>query len=199
MKHSTNLVIISGPSGAGKDSVIDGIANRGVRVERVITSTTREPRPGESEGKPYYFLSRETMLSKIQRGEMAEHAQVYENLYGVTKKELARAQQSQKNAIAIWRVDEQGVRAIRKSYPDALFIGITAPAEDLLKRTEGRGDQQEQIKKRMASTKEWTGEDGLYDYKIENHEGKLDEAIDETIEILKKEGLLTKPADSDSI
>lgn len=198
MKHSTNLVIISGPSGAGKDSVIDGIANRGVRVERVITSTTREPRPGESEGNPYYFLARENMLSKIQRGEMAEHAQVYENLYGVTKKELERAQ-SEKNAIAIWRVDEQGVRSIRKSYPDALFIGITAPTEDLLKRTSDRGDQQEQIKKRMASTKEWTGEDGLYDYKIENHEGKLDEAVNEVIEILKKEGLLTKPTNSDSI
>lgn len=191
MKRSTNLVIISGPSGAGKDSIIEGLIERGLPIERVITGTTREPRRGESEGKPYYFLSQESMVAKIKQGEMAEHAQVYGNEYGVTKQELLRVQ-SLKDSIGIWRVDEQGVRNIRTRYPDALTIGIAAPTEDLLKRTAGRGDKQEQIKKRMASTKEWTGEEDLYDYRVENKEGKLGETIDEVVNILRSEGFLDK-------
>lgn len=189
MRHSTNLVIISGPSGAGKDSVIDSLVRRGLPVERVVTSTTRAKRPGEVEGKSYYFISPEEMRRKIEDNEMAEWAQVYGEVYGVSKKELERVQ-ALKNKIAIWRIEEQGARTARKEYPDILTIAIVAPREDLKKRAIGRGDAESKIAERIASEKEWTGEEGLFDYKVENKTGRINEAVEEVFNILKKESYL---------
>ena len=91
MKHSTNLIIISGPSGSGKDSVIEGMAKRGLPIERVITTVTRPKRTGESEGNPYYFVSDAVFRAMMQKGELAEWAEVDNGrLYGVANKELER-------------------------------------------------------------------------------------------------------------
>jgi guanylate kinase len=189
MRHSTNLVIISGPSGAGKDSVIEGLIERGLPVERVITTITRTKRPNEAEGRSYYFISPEEMKRKIENNEMAEWALVYGGMYGVTKEELERVK-AKKDKIGIWRIEEQGVRTARKLYFDILTVAITAPLAELMKRSAGRGDEEEEITGRATSKKEWTGEEGLYDYKVENRESSLGEAVDQVVAILKKEGYL---------
>lgn len=189
MKRSTNLVVIAGPSGAGKDAIIEELIKRGLPIERVITTISRSKRPGEVEGRVHYFASKEEMERKIENKKLAEWANVYGNLYGVTIKELERVQ-SLKDKIGIWRIEEQGVRTARKRYPDILAIGIEAPREDLMRRSVGRGDEEEQIAKRAESKKEWTGDENLYDYKVENKEGGLEEAVDKVVAILKKEGYL---------
>ena len=185
MQRSTNLVIISGPSGAGKDAVIEELIRRGLPIERVITSVTRPKRPGEVEGKSHYFVSSEEIQLKIKNGEMAEWAEVYGNLYGVTNEELERVK-SQKDKIGIWRIEEQGARTARKKYPDILTLAIVAPQAEIEKRRNRRADVSEEATQRVER-KEWTGEEGLYDYKVENREGELQKAVDHAVEILKKE------------
>ncbi|MFZ3032336.1 MAG: hypothetical protein WA082_04870, partial [Candidatus Moraniibacteriota bacterium] len=168
-----NVFIISGAAGSGKDSVIDGLQSI-LPLERIITSTTREKRPLESEGNPYYFLSREDFEQKIQDGEFIEHS-VNENggQYGVTKSELERI--TNKNSIAVWRVDWKGVVNIKKLYPEILAIYISAPLDVLEARLRSRdtGKDESYFQERMDYTREWLNHLDIYDYQVENEEGKL--------------------------
>jgi guanylate kinase len=188
MNHSTNLVIISGPSGAGEDSVIQGLIERGIAIERVITTVTRDMRKGESKGKPYYFISPEEFDEMIKKDEIAEWALVYGNKYGVTKQELERVK-SHKDKIGIWKIEWHGVKAAKKLFPDILTILITVPSiNELIERSTKRRQQSEQeIKQRVNFTKEWLEHKKLYDYEVLNEQGKLDETIDQVVEILRKE------------
>ncbi len=180
-----NIFIISGPSGAGEDSIIDGLAKL-LPVERAITTVTRSPRTGESDGHPYYFVSLEEFRKKIADGEMAEHAQQYNgNFYGVTKKELERISASGK--IGIWKIDYQGVEAAKRMFPDIIAIFITAPLEILERRIRMRDNlTEEYIAERMAYTKQWLEHTDIYDYQVENEQGKLDEAIRQVYAIIAK-------------
>ena len=91
MSHSTNLIIISGPSGSGKDAVINGLIERGLPIERVITTVTRPKRPGETDGQPYYFIDEPGFKKLIAKNSLAEWAQVDNGkYYGATKSELER-------------------------------------------------------------------------------------------------------------
>jgi len=192
MKHSTNLVIISGPSGSGKDSIIEGMIERGIPIERVITSTTRKKRPKETEGREYYFVTKEYMQKKIDADEMAEWACVdNQRLYGATKNELNRVRLL-KNKIGIWRIEYKGVKFVKKIIPDILTIFIEPPnIQILLNRTYGRGDKNEkEIKERLEYSKEFLKHKNLYDYSVVNEENRLDQTIDKVINILKKEGFV---------
>lgn len=181
-----NIVIISGPSGAGEDSVINGLKQL-LPVETVTTTTTRAPRTGESEGHPYYFLSREEFEKKIVEGEFVEYAQEYnDQLYGVTRTELERVANSGK--IGLWKIEYKGVKTAKKIFPNITAILITAPLEIMENRIRRRGNLSEQdIQERMAYTKDWLDHHtDIYDYTVENEEGKLDQ----TINTLK--GIITK-------
>ncbi|MDD5464669.1 MAG: guanylate kinase, partial [Candidatus Moranbacteria bacterium] len=97
--HKSNIFIISGPSGAGEDSIIGGLEKL-FDVERVITTSTRQMRPGESQANPYYFISKDEFAKKLKSGEFAEHAEQYNgNFYGVSKEELERVKNSGKIGI----------------------------------------------------------------------------------------------------
>lgn len=172
-----NVFIISGPAGSGKDSIIDALQSL-FPIERIITTTTRAKRPGESEGNPYYFLSRDDFERSIANGEFAEHS-VNENggFYGVTHAELERIGRS--GGIAVWRVDWKGVIAIQKLYPNMPAIYISAPFEILEARIRARdtGKDEAYFRERMEYTREWLKHLDIYDYIIENKEGRLDEAI----------------------
>ena len=122
MKHSTNLVIISGPSGAGEDSVIEGMRERGIMVERVVTSITRPMRKGEVQGKAYYYISLEEFQKLEDNDELIEKAIVYGDKRGVTKKELERVQ-AQKNKVGTWKIDFKGLVTAKKLFPDIEFSG----------------------------------------------------------------------------
>ncbi len=190
MKKS-KIFIISGPSGAGEDSIIEGL-RKYFEIERVITTSTRQIRPGESQGKPYYFISHEEFTKKRDNGEFIEWAEQYNgNLYGVAEEEIERVKNSGK--VGIWKLDLKGVITAKKLYPKILAIFITVTdlkiLEDRIRRRGGISERY--IKERMRYTKEWMKHKDIYDYEVYNEEGKLDKAIQKTAEIIK-ENLDTK-------
>ena len=182
MKRSTNLVIISGPSGSGKDSVIEGLVKARLPIERIITTVSRDRRPGEAEGKPYYFVSEQKFDELIKKNKMAEWAIVF------AKKELGRVK-NLPDKIGVWKIDWQGAVTAKKLIPDILVIFIMPPAvQALVERLVKRGrETKEQILARL-NAKEWKNYDKLADYQIINEEDKLEQTIRQVIDILKKEG-----------
>lgn len=185
--NTSNIFILSGPSGAGEDSIIEGLSNR-LPIERIITSTTREPRSGESQGNPYYFLSREDFQKGIQNGEFIEYAQEYNNnYYGVTKTEINRVLHS--GRIGIWKIEWKGVITAKKLYPGicAIFL-MTENLEILEKRIRSRNPNvsQDYLQERMEYTKEWLKHQDIYDYTVINKENRLQEAIEEVASLIEK-------------
>src|SRR3989339_117097 len=179
----TIFFIISGPSGAGEDSVIEGLKDK-IKYERVITTVTRGKRIGEREGFPYYFVSRKKFESMIKKDAFIEWADVYGDYRGATKKEIERL--NKKNALALWKVDFQGVETIKKKIPGVLSVLILPPSlkvleERLIKR---KTDTPETIKKRLPFTKKWLKQRKSYDYTVINEENKLKETIDRVLRIL---------------
>lgn len=186
MKHKNKLFIISGPSGAGEDSVIEGL-KKFLPIERVITTTTRKMRPREYDGSPYYFISKEEFEKGIKENKFFEYAREYnDQFYGVTKKEIKRVANCGK--IGIWKIEYKGVIAVKKIMPDVISIFIMTPTlEDIERRLLRRGENKEYIKERMVYTKEWLKHKDIYDYEVINYENKLNETIDRAREIILKE------------
>lgn len=188
MSHSTNLVMISGPSGSGKDSVIAGLLERGLPIERIITTVSRDRREGEAEGSPYYFVSPEKFDQLIKEDKMAEWAVVFGKKCGVSKQELERV----KNAtgkIGIWKTDWQGAATAKKLIPDILVIFILPPSvESLAERLAKRGRETKQQILARLNEKEWENYNKLANYQIINKEGELEKTIKQVLDILKKEG-----------
>lgn len=182
----SNLFIISGPSGAGEDSIIEGL-KKYFPIERVVTTTTRVMRSGEIEGVPYYFTTREDFERRLLNGEFVEYARQYNgNLYGVTKQELDRVAQSGK--AGIWKIEYQGVISAKKLFPEIIAIFITVPEFSILEDRIRRRDHvsEEYIKERADYSKEWMRHADIYDYKVVNEEGKLDKAVKEVAEIIQR-------------
>jgi guanylate kinase len=182
----TNLFIISGPSGAGEDSIIEGLRKCFV-IEKVITTTTREMRPGESQGNPYYFISKEDFQEGINHGNFIEWAEEYNgNFYGTTKIELERVLSSGK--MGIWKIDYHGVINAKKKNPEITAIFITVPSLDVLENRIRRRDNvtSKYVKERMEYTREWMKHADIYDYTVVNEEGKLEEAIQKTAKIIRE-------------
>lgn len=180
-----NVFIISGAAGSGKDSIIERLETI-LPIERVITTTTRSMRPSEKEGHPYYFVSREVFEQKKISHEFIEHS-INENgeSYGITKKELERV--TNHGSIAIIRVDWKGVVTVKKLFPEIPALYIAAPLEVLEKRLRFRdaGKTEQYFEERMAYTREWLKHLDIYDYTIENEEGKIDEAVEKVRSIIE--------------
>ncbi|MCD6149394.1 hypothetical protein J7J13_01235 [bacterium] len=182
----SNVFIISGPSGAGEDSVIKGL-KKYLDIERVITTTTREMRPGESQGRPYYFIPKEEFKKGVKNGDFFEWAEEdNNNFYGVTHKEIKRARNSEK--IVIWKVDYKGVLNLKKMMPEIPAILINAPLDIIEKRIRNRGRVSEKfIQKRIKYAQGWTKNKNAFDYSVENEEGKLDETVLKVAKIIKND------------
>jgi len=182
----SKIFIISGPSGAGEDSIIEGL--RGYfPIERVITTTTREMRPGEEQGKPYYFISKEEFICRRDGGEFVEWAEEYNgNFYGVTNEEIERVKNS--GHVGVWKIEWKGVTTAKKLYPEIPAILVTVSdlknLEDRIRRRDNVSE--EYVRERMEYTIEWMKHTDIYDYTVFNEEGKLSEAIAKTAEIIKK-------------
>ncbi|MEK7598506.1 MAG: guanylate kinase [Patescibacteria group bacterium] len=184
--QKSKIFIISGPSGAGEDSIIKGL-EKYFPSERVITTTTRRRRPGEAQGKPYYFVTQEEFNEKIKKNKFLEYAQEYNgNLYGVTNEELERVRGCGK--IGIWKIEYKGVIAAKKLFPEIRSIYIAPPSLEILKQRIMRRDNvaEAYVKERMEYTKEWVKHEHIYDFKVVNEEGELQEAIKKVAEIIKK-------------
>ena len=181
-KH--NLFIISGPSGAGEDSVIDGL-EKVMPIEKVTTTTTRKPRKGESEANPYYFINHEDFEAGIKEGNFVEYAKEYnDNYYGVTKQEIERINSGDKPGI--WKIEYKGVKTAKDLFPDITAVFLIAPLETLERRIRSRSDVSDAyIEERMAYTKEWMKHTDIYDYTVNNVDGKLEESINQIKEIIE--------------
>lgn len=144
-------------------------------------------RPGESDGNPYYFISKDEFRKNIQGEKMAEYAEEYNsNLYGVTVSELDRVASSRR--IGIWKIEYKGVITAKKKFPEIKSIYIAAPSLDILKKRilkRDPGVSEKYLAERMEYTKEWMKHENIYDYKVVNEEGKLDETIKKVAEIIK--------------
>lgn len=179
-----NMFVIYGPSGSGQDSVLEGIKKL-LPIELTITTTTRAKRPDEKNGFPYYFTSREKFLKDITKEKFIEYAKTYnDDYYGLTKEEYERVRRSEK--IGIWRTDFQGAITAKRLFPDIIVIFIHAPLSVLESRIRRRDNPNAAyIKERLRYIREWLPK-CIYDYKIENEDGKLAQAIEQACEIIKK-------------
>ena len=180
-----NIFIISGPSGAGEDSAIDGLKKH-FPIERVITTSTRKARQGESQGNPYYFISQKEFQKNIDNNNFFEYAREYnDNYYGVTKKEITRVINSPK--IGIWKIEYKGVISAKKLFPKIIAIFLNAPLKTLEKRIRSRGNiTDEYVKERLNYTREWLKHKDIYDYEVINKQGKLNETIKKIADIINK-------------
>jgi len=178
-----NLFVISGPSGSGKDSIIDGL-KKYFPVEYVVTTTSRARREGEIDGRHYYFISEDEFKKRIDKNAFFEWAQVDNgNYYGVTHEEISRAMQS--GRITIWKIDIKGVLAAKKLMPGIKAIFISVPLAALEKRIRERDKLSEQyVRERMAYAREWLRHKSVYDYEVSNEEGRLDEATEAVARII---------------
>ena len=192
-EHHPLLIVISGPSGVGKDSLIQRMKERGYPVHFVVTATNRPPRPGEVHGVDYLFLTTEECLRMEREGELLEHAIVYGQHKGVPKRQVREALVSGKDVIM--RVDVQGAATIRRVVPEAVLIFLTASSEEELEQrlcVRG-GDPPEQLQKRIATAREEMKRLPEFDYVVVNRDRELDRAVDDVVAIIQAEHCRTKP------
>src|SRR5258708_35797315 len=131
------LIVISGPSGAGKDTVMQRMQERGLPFHFVVTATTRTKRPAEVHGRDYWFISKEEFARMIDEDELIEHAIVYGDYKGIPKQQVREALTSGMDVVM--RIDVQGAETVRKLPPEALMIFITTENEpELVHRLESR-------------------------------------------------------------
>jgi guanylate kinase len=187
------LVVISGPAGVGKDSLIRRLKERGYPFHFVVTATDRSPRLGEEHGKDYYFLTREQFDRMIADGELLEYAVVYGQRKGIPKQQVRDALASGKDAIL--RIDVQGAATIRSLLPDALLIFLSAGSEDELEERLRRraSDSPSQLQNRLETAKKEMAQLSLFDYVVINTENHLDRAADHVMSILRLEHSRKKP------
>jgi guanylate kinase len=181
------LIVISGHSAAGKDSVIHSLKERQQPLHFVVTVTSRPPREDEVHGVNYFFVSRAEFEQMIDRGEFIEHAQVYDDYKGVPRAQVEQALASGKDVIM--RVDVQGAATIRELYPHAVLIFLTVQDEDeLVRRLVGRKSETDDdliLRTKMAHDElERVGE---FDYLVVNRDSHLDEAVGTVEAIIEAE------------
>jgi guanylate kinase len=187
------LIVISGPSGVGKDSIVQALkSQKGMPFHFVVTATNREPRPEERQGVDYLFVSTEEFTRMIEADELVEYARVYNDYKGVPKSQLRQAFQSGKDVIM--RVDVQGAATLHDKYPDALLIYLTASEEDLLKRLRARKtDSDEALRLRVAMGRSEATQLDEFDYVVENAENCLDQAVETILAIIEAEHHRVQP------
>lgn len=169
MSKKTPLIVVSAPSGAGKSSFCRrAVEDFPDHLVEAISCTTRSPRQGESEGDPYFFLSRDDFKEKIKQGYFIEWAEVYGHLYGTPKSQVEEAEKKGKHVIT--DVDIQGSKSFRKLFPNATFVFILPPSLDELRRRLEKRDQGKtsNLKMRLEAAEREMFEARHYDHQVIN-------------------------------
>lgn len=192
-KHYPLLIVISGPSGVGKDSVVQGLQEREYPFHFVVTATSRPPRPGEEDGVDYIFVSEKEFERMIRDDELLEHAIVYGQHKGVPKQQVREALNS--GLDVVMRLDVQGAMTVKRIVPDAVLIFLSTASEaELEQRLRQRGsDTEAQIQRRLATAQEELALLGEFDYLVRNRDQQLEAAIDRVISIIESEHCRTHP------
>jgi guanylate kinase len=181
------LIVISGPSGVGKDTVIRCMRERGLPFHFVVTATTRPARRNEKNGVDYLFLSKDEFAEMIEQDELLEYAIVYNDYKGVPKKQVRDALSTGKDVVM--RVDVQGAETVRKLAPQALLIFLTTKdEEELVRRLRTRKSEDvEGLNLRIAMARQELKQINLFDYVVTNHDNRLGETIDTIEAIIRAE------------
>ncbi|HSR47928.1 MAG TPA: guanylate kinase [Anaerolineales bacterium] len=187
------LIVISGPSGVGKDAVLGRMKERGLPFHFVVTATTRTRRPNEIDGRDYHFVSADEFQRMIDHGELIEHARVYNDFKGIPRSQVAEALRSGRDVAM--RVDVQGAATVRALAPDALLIFLLAASEAELerrlraRRTESPAD----LALRLETARRELDQVELFDYAVVNRDFALDATVDTIVAIIHAEHHRSRP------
>ena len=184
---SSLLIVISGPSGVGKDTMIQRMKERNLPFLFVVTAATRSPRPNEVNGVDYFFVSHDEFARMIEQDELLEYAIVYNDYKGIPKSQVRAALASGKDVVM--RLDVQGAATMRKLYPGALLIFLTTQdEEEMLSRLRQRKTETpEGLALRIATARQELKRLHEFDYVIVNRECRLDETVDTVLAIILAE------------
>ncbi|MBR2622742.1 MAG: guanylate kinase [Clostridia bacterium] len=182
MKHV--LMAVSGPSGAGKGTIVKTLLQRREDVVESVSCTTREPREGEVHGKHYFFLSKEEFFRRIEENDFLEYDEHFGNYYGTPK---SFVEETLKTKSVIMEIDVVGALNAKKFFPDCVLVMILPPSiEELKKRLVGRGSETaEEIENRLSRIQYEVSQRDKYDYIIVNDD--LETAIAEVSRIFDGE------------
>jgi guanylate kinase len=182
-------VVVSGPSGVGKDTIIDALRARSAASEYhyVVTCTTRPPRPGEIDGASYHFLARERFAALRDGGAFLEWAEVHGNWYATPRAEVRRALAGGRDVIL--KIDVQGAAAVKSLVPDALLVFVVPPSlEALFQRLRARATETaEQLELRQRNAAIELARAGDYDHVVVNEDGLVERTAERIDAIIRAE------------
>jgi guanylate kinase len=187
------LFVLSAPSGAGKDTVIQALQAQGADFFVVPSVTTRAPRPGESEGHPYYFVDQETFDRMVARNELLEHANVHGNWYGQPRQPIRDKLRAGQDVLL--KIDVQGATTVRRLLPQAVFIFLhPGSSAELVQRLEARSTETaKEIQIRLNNAVTELAEQHWYDYLVFNRHGHLQQAVEDLRAIIRAEHCRVTP------
>ena len=185
VKRKGLLLVVSGPSGAGKGTICKSILEQNDHIKLSVSATTRKPRTGEVHGVNYFFMEKEEFKTMIEQGEFLEYAQIYDNFYGTPK--AAIMENLEKGQDVILEIEMQGARQVKEVYPEGIFIFVLPPSlQELKNRIVGRGTETaEEIEKRFSCAFEEIKQIEDYDYFIVNKD--VEKSVKELEAIISSE------------
>ncbi len=193
LERSPLLIVLSGPSGVGKDTVLKRMKEAGCPFHFVVTCTTRPRRPHEVDGVDYHFISHEEYQRLLEAGGFLEHAEVFGHLYGVPKREVQEALGRGEDVLL--RIDVQGAETVKRLAPEAVFIFLAPSSmEELIERLQRRKTEKgAAFERRVAKAKEEMSHLPEFDYVVVNRDEGVDEAVADIMAILEAEKCRVHP------
>jgi guanylate kinase len=179
------FIVVSGLSGAGKTTLSAAIRQAMPDAGKLITTTTRTPRPGERDGVDYHFVTRERFLEMVDEGKFLEHEETYGRMYGATFEAIEAARR--KYAVTLAVIDSKGVQSYIDRVPGCVTVFVTAPVEQLRKRLAERNLPAEELEARVAAMPAELERASRCTYRIENADGDVEEAARALRDIVARE------------